>query len=58
MATAPCPPGTTVTGGGVTFLTGSPVPVRSSDLVGNGWTVVVPASEQPSTFVASAICAQ
>ncbi|WP_319663639.1 hypothetical protein [Streptomyces sp. MI02-7b] len=57
VATVQCPPGTTVTGGGFTFLTGPSVPVRSSDLIGNGWTVIVPGSDQPSTFVASAVCA-
>lgn len=57
MATATCPPGTTVTGGGFHFLTGPPVPVRSSDVVGNGWMVVVPASAQPGSFIALAICA-
>ncbi|MEU1541239.1 hypothetical protein ABZ461_24615 [Actinacidiphila glaucinigra] len=57
VATVQCPPGTTVTGGGFHFLTGRPVPVRSSDMIGNGWTVIVPASDQPSTFVSLAICA-
>lgn len=59
-ATALCPPGTRVTGGGYRFLSGI-AEVRAShmDPVLNGWTVTVASTAGPqATFEAVAVCAQ